>query len=107
MLFEGRARIRKVKRSVFALAQSIWPELAACTCEVSRGRPTELLVKFKTRTDADRDRFRGDEAVHQRLRGMIETEGYPTLALADISFAFESQETIDREWSTSWRHTLS
>jgi hypothetical protein len=110
MRFGERLRLLKVRRralrAILAHARSIIPEVVGSTSDAIYGDPKSLAVRLKTRTDADRERLACDPAVQQRFREILAAEGHPSSAVPEVKLAFESQETIDRDWSRNWRHTM-
>lgn len=52
-------------------------------------------------TDAQRDALKADEALHATFRRLLVEAGYPPYAADSAGFAFESQETVDRDWAGS------
>jgi len=110
MFFEERRRRSRVQRkALLALrtyARSISPEVEASASGTIRDGPGLLTIRMKTRTDTDRHRL-ADPAVARRLREILLEAGVSPSVARKVSFVFLSQETIDREWSRDWRHTMS
>lgn len=64
--------------------------------------PACLAVWVTTKTDRERDRLKGSAALLASFRQALAQAGYPAEAIPHVGFAFESQETVDRDWRGSW-----
>ena len=68
--------------------------------------PVHLAVCITTDSDAMRDKFAADQSLDQIVRDALRDAGYPREAILHIAIAFESQETVDRDWDGNWRHAM-
>lgn len=64
--------------------------------------PACLAVWVTAKTDKERDRLKGSAALLASFRQALAEAGYPADAIPHVGFAFESQETVDRDWKGSW-----
>jgi hypothetical protein len=64
--------------------------------------PRHLAIWITTRTDRERDRLRADRTLEAALREAIAAAGYPPEAVPHVGFAFESQETVNRQHGGNW-----
>ncbi len=64
--------------------------------------PNCLAVWVTTKTDKERNRLKGSAALLASFRQALLEAGYPAAAVPHVGFAFESQETVDRDWKGSW-----
>lgn len=64
--------------------------------------PSLLAVWIRTRSDVDRDKLGSDAALPHRMRQLLGEAGYPRSALKDVAFAFESDETVTRDYGGNW-----
>jgi hypothetical protein len=66
--------------------------------------PKHLAFWIFTRTDAERDRLAVKAGLLDQLRQFVREAGYPRVAVPRVGFAFESKETVDRDWDGDyWR----
>jgi hypothetical protein len=80
-------------------------------CEVSSIgavdiHPRHLAFWVKTDTDAQRDALQADPDLQRRLREVLREVRYPAAAIDEVGFAFESQETVDRDYEGSWYYAM-
>jgi hypothetical protein len=68
--------------------------------------PVHLAFWIFTTTDADRDRLAADKALRARLRAIVRRSGYPKAAIARVGFAFESKESVDRDWAGNYWYAM-
>jgi hypothetical protein len=68
--------------------------------------PRHLAVWIVTPNDRDRDRLRADRALEAELRAALHDLGYPAAAIPAVGFAFESQQTVDRDYGGNWWHAV-
>ena len=68
--------------------------------------PRHLAVWIVTSRDRDRDRLRADRALEAELRGALRDLGYPEAAIPEVGFAFESQQTVNRDYGGNWWHAV-
>ena len=64
--------------------------------------PGLLAVWVRTATDADRDRLASDKALLVEMRQLLVEAGYPPSALKSVSFTYESDETVKRDFGGNW-----
>jgi hypothetical protein len=55
------------------------------------------------RPTTERDRMRAEPNLHQQLCNALVQAGYPSDAVPNVHFRFESQETVDRDYGGSWQ----
>ena len=61
-----------------------------------------LAIWIATKTDEERDRLRQDLDLHHKLRDALLQVRYPIAVVPLVGFAFESQETGDRDFGGNW-----
>jgi hypothetical protein len=66
------------------------------------GNPRHPDVWIKTATDEERDKLQQEGNLPDQFRTMLVQFGYPAQNAPFVRFAFESQETVDREFGGSW-----
>jgi hypothetical protein len=64
--------------------------------------PLLLAYWIFTTTDAERDRLQADPALATELREIVRRSGYPAEAIEHVGFAFESKETVDRDFGGNY-----
>ena len=65
--------------------------------------PKHLVYWICVQTDKERDRLITDNALHVRLRAVLDRVNYPASARGHVHMGFECQETVDRESGGSWQ----
>jgi hypothetical protein len=68
--------------------------------------PKHLAVWFSVDTDAEKQALIHDQSLDAELRQCLHQAGYPEQAIPEVGFAFESQETVDRDYSGSWWYAI-
>lgn len=68
--------------------------------------PKHFAIWIATDKDQSRDRLNGDPAFKQQIRQILHEVGYPEAAIPEIGIAFESQETVDRDYEGSWWYAV-
>jgi len=64
--------------------------------------PSCLAVWVKTKTDQERDLLIASPGLQDELRHVFRLRGYPEVAIPTIAFAFQSQETVERDFKGDW-----
>jgi hypothetical protein len=64
--------------------------------------PSNLAFWITTQTDAERDLMRSAPELVSEFRQVLLDVGYPATAVADVGFAIESQQTVDRDYNGNW-----
>lgn len=57
-------------------------------------------------TDAQRDELANDPVFHDELVEILHQAHYPEAAIPQVGFAFESQETVDRNLHGNWWYAI-
>jgi hypothetical protein len=68
--------------------------------------PKHLAFWIFTRTDAERDRLASNDRLLEEFREIAAVAGYPPPAVPQIKFAFESKETVDRDWDGNYWYAM-
>jgi hypothetical protein len=69
-------------------------------------RPNNLAVWTRVDTDAQRDRLAADTSLRLAMRQALAAEGYPAWALSGVAFAFQSDETVKRDYEGNWWYAI-
>ncbi|MBN2001996.1 MAG: hypothetical protein JXA21_01460 [Anaerolineae bacterium] len=65
-----------------------------------------MAIWITTDTDAQRDELACDEAFHRLLRDVLAKEKYPAEAIPYVGFAFQSEETVARDYNGNWWYAI-
>ena len=68
--------------------------------------PKHLAYWITTATDAQRDRLAADSEMQDEFRRILMREGYPADAILEVGFAFQSEETVERDYGGNWFHAV-
>lgn len=68
--------------------------------------PKHLAYWITTATDAERDRLAGDADLQDEFRRVLLRSGYPADAVLEVGFAFQSEETVQRDYGGNWFHAV-
>lgn len=67
--------------------------------------PKYLVYKIVVQTDDERGRLLRDEDLKIRLRQLLDDNDYPQKARGNVSFGFDSDESINRDsGGNAWHH---
>lgn len=75
-------------------------------CVVTALEPTLMWFLVRTRTDAERDLLIGNETLLAQYEQVFRARGCSEALIRDLTFTFESQETVDRDYSGNWYWAL-
>ncbi len=96
--------IAYIEREVLALARSRCAGAKVLSFGATNTNSKHLAIWISTPTDAERDALRADPALAAAFDAVLHNVGY---SLADIAgFAFESQETVDRDYGGNWWYAV-
>lgn len=68
--------------------------------------PVHLAIWTTTATDRERDALSRDEQLLSHFRSLLLEEGYPADAVPHVGFAFESEETVKRDYNGNWWYAV-
>ena len=68
--------------------------------------PSNLAIWITAPRDRERDRLRAVPGLEESFRATLAAEGYPLDAVPLVHFAYESQETVDRDFNGNWWHAV-
>lgn len=94
--------IKTALARIIALARADCASAGAFHIGAVEISPACLAVWVTAKTDKERDRLKGSAALLASFRQALAEAGYPATAIPHVGFAFESQETVDRDWKGSW-----
>lgn len=96
--------ISVAERRIKALAQRECGSADVFSFGVPDIHPRHLAFWIKTQSDEERDRLQADAELRHKFRSILLELGYPAEAVPLVGFAFESQETVDRDFGGNWYH---
>jgi len=68
--------------------------------------PFNLAFWITTPTDAERDMLAADTELQDEFRRILLRAGYPADAVLKVGFAFQSQQTVDRDYGGNWWYAV-
>lgn len=68
--------------------------------------PRHLAYWITTATDAQRDRLAGDSEMQDEFRRILMRAGYPADAILEVGFAYQSEETVQRDFGGNWFYAV-
>jgi hypothetical protein len=80
---------------------------ADCAVTALDLEPTRPWFLIKTNTDAERDLLIGNEALLQEFRGVFRARECPDEIVQGLTFTFQSQETVERDYAGNWHWALT
>lgn len=91
-----RARCERAESAIVELARSIVPGVQGA---ISLDLPKCLVVWIITQTDAEREILsKKSPSLEARFRQILIGEGHPSAAVLHVGLAFQSRETVDRDY---------
>ncbi|HNT29512.1 MAG TPA: hypothetical protein PKL83_00995 [bacterium] len=68
--------------------------------------PKHIGFWIRVKTDAEKQTIEQDAQILPALRDCFRTVGYPAEAIAELGFAVQSDETVDRVFNGNWYHAI-
>jgi hypothetical protein len=68
--------------------------------------PRHLAIWIATQTDEERDQMRATSDLIPTFQRVLIAAGYPSAAVPEVAFEFESQETVDRDYEGNWWYAV-
>ncbi len=101
-----KRKIRKIEREIRALVRRRFPRAEVFSFGAIDIDPKHLAIWVTTETDAQRDELKNDAELRETLIAILGNAGYPAAAIPEVGFAFESEETVKREYDGNWWHAI-
>ena len=86
-----------------ALARRYVADCAVTALALEETRPWFLV---KTKTDEERDLLTGNEALLTEFKAVFLARECPDEIVQRLTFTFQSEETLDRDYAGSWHWAL-
>ncbi|MBN2001994.1 MAG: hypothetical protein JXA21_01450 [Anaerolineae bacterium] len=99
-------KINHIEQSILALVRARFPTADVFSFGAVDLSPEYLAIWIKTDTDAQRDELDHDATFRETLRNVLVQENYPAEAIAHVSFAFQSEETVARDYGGNWWYAV-
>jgi hypothetical protein len=99
-------RIWRAKREIRRSARQYSRRAKVFSFEATHLHPRNLAIWITTPTDEERDLMRATPELLPEFQRALLAAGYPTNAVPEVGFAFESQQTVDRDYNGNWRHAV-
>lgn len=87
-----------------SLARRHVPSCEVMSLDLDSARPWFVI---KTHTDAERDLLAGNEALLKALRAVFQARGCPDEIVQSLTFTFQSEETVARDYAGNWHWALT
>ena len=104
--FDLRIKILRVEQGALALAKSRYDCAKVFSFGATEIDPKHLSVWIVTDTDAQRDALAHDAGLRESLVGVLHAVDYPQAAVPEVGFAFESEETVKRDFGGNWWYAI-
>lgn len=95
-------KIRRFEQLALAAAKERIDDAKVFTIGAPDVDSKYLALWITTQTDAQRDALSGDAGLKKALVAALHSVDYPPEAIPQVGFAFESEETVKREWGGDW-----
>jgi hypothetical protein len=97
-----KAAIRRSRRAVKDVIKLRCPDVYVSSFGATDIDPRHFCLCIDVQTDFERDQLKADVALDSTLREAVRREGYPEAAIPHITFSYESQETVTRDFYGNW-----
>jgi len=99
-------KIAEAAARMVALARETEPSAGIFHFGAVDIHPKHLAYWITTDTDAQRDRLAADTGMQDEFRRILMRVGYPAEAILDVGFAFQSEETVQRDYGGNWYYAV-
>lgn len=80
--------------------------VADCAVTALALEPTQSWFSVKTKTDAERDLLAGNEALLKEFKAVFRARECTDEIVQGLTFTFQSQETVERDYAGNWHWAL-
>lgn len=80
--------------------------VADCVVTALDLEPTRSWFLVETETDAKRDLLKGNEALLMEFKAVFRARECSDAIVQGLTFTFQSQETVERDYAGNWRWAL-
>lgn len=101
------ANFRLIAINAEAEIRSIAQQFVAdCSVTALALEPTQPWFLIRTRTDAERDLLTENQALLTEFEAVFRTRECPDEIVQCLTFTFQSQETVERDYAGNWHRAL-
>ena len=101
-----RATISRIEEIIRHYVRQRYPDAEIFSFGAHDISAVHLAIWTKTTTDEQRDKLSRDTSLLNHYRSILLAEGYPPEAVPHVSFAFQSEETVKREYDGNWWYAV-
>lgn len=100
-----KKKITSIEKEMQEIVQTVYSErVSILTYGAYHLDPKNLVFLIRLKSDIMKFRLQADLMLINKLKALFAKYDYPETARKDIFIIFESQETVDRDFSGEWRY---
>lgn len=98
--------IKKCEKAIKELARGKYKCCNVFSFGATDINPKHLAIWISTDTDTQRDALAKDDKFKKAVKSILKNNGYPEEAIPLIGIAFQSEETVKRDYGGNWWYAI-